>query len=53
MTKEEDKDFEKSTKCWICNNVYVDGDVKVRDRCHITGKDRSSAHRVYYINVKS
>ena len=22
---------------WICDNVYVDGDVKVRDHCHITG----------------
>ena len=31
MTKEGDKDFENSTKCSICNNVYVDGDVKVRD----------------------
>ena len=37
MTKEDDKDFENSTKCWICDNVYVDGDVKVRDHCHIIG----------------
>ena len=28
----------RSTKCWICNNDYVDNDVKVRDHCHITGK---------------
>ena len=27
-----------STKCWICNNAYVEGDVKVRDNCCITGK---------------
>ena len=27
MTKEFD--FEKSTKCWICDNTYAVGDVKV------------------------
>ena len=50
MTKEDDDDFEKSAKCWICDNVYVD-DVKVRDHCHITGKYRGSAHRDCIINV--
>ena len=52
MTETENEDFENSTKCWICNNAYVDGDVKVRDRCHITGKYRGSAHRNCNINVK-
>ena len=23
MTKEDDQDFENSTKCWICGNNYV------------------------------
>ena len=27
MTKEDDEDFENSHKCWICDNVYVNGDV--------------------------
>ena len=45
MTKEDDEDFEKSTKCWVCDSDYIDGDVKVRDHCHITGKYRGSAHR--------
>ena len=31
MTKEDNEDFENSAKCWICNNDYVDGGVKVRD----------------------
>ena len=31
-------------KCWICDNDYVDKDVKVRDHCHITGNYRGSAH---------
>ena len=52
MTNEDNKDFENSTKCWICDNDYIDGDVKVRDHCHITGKYRGSAHRDCNINVK-
>ena len=24
MTEKDDEDFEKPTKCWICNNVYVE-----------------------------
>ena len=23
MTKEDNKDFENSTKCWICENDYL------------------------------
>ena len=30
MAKEGNEDFENSTKCWICDNDYVDNDVKVR-----------------------
>ena len=52
MTKEDNKDFKNSAKCWICDNDYVDNDVKVRDHCHITGKYRGSAHRDCNINLK-
>ena len=52
MTKEENEDFENSTKCWICDNDYIDNDVKVRDRCHITGKYRGLVHRDCKINIK-
>ena len=41
MTKVENEDFENSTKFWICDNDYVDGDVKL-----------CSAHRGCNINVK-
>ena len=37
---------------WIRGNVYVEGDVKVRDHYHITGKYRGSAHRDCNIKVK-
>ena len=52
MTKEDNEDFENSTKCWIYNNDYIDTDVKVRDHCHITGKYRSSGHIDRNINGK-
>ena len=52
ITKESDEDFENLTKCWICDNVYVVGVVKVRDHCHITGKYRGSSHREYRIKIK-
>ena len=28
MTKEDDENFESSTKCWICDNIFVEDDVK-------------------------
>ena len=27
MTKKDNEDFKNSSKCWICDNTYVDGDV--------------------------
>ena len=38
MTEEDNEDFENSIKCCICNNDYIDNDVKVRNHYHITGK---------------
>ena len=52
MVKKINEDFEKSTKCQICDNDYIDGDVKVKDHCRITGKYRVPAHRYCNINVK-
>ena len=52
MTKKNNEDFENSTKCWTCDNDYIDGDIIVRDHCHITGKYRGSALRDCNINVK-
>ena len=45
ITKEDNENFKNSTKCWICDNGYIDKDVKVKDHCHMTGKYRGSAHR--------
>ena len=52
VTKKDVKDFEYSTKCWICENVFVDSDVKVTYHCRITGKYRDSAHIDCNIKVR-
>ena len=52
MNKEDNKDFKKFTKSWICDNDYIDIDVNVKHHCHITGKYRGSAHRDCNINLK-
>ena len=52
IIKKHNKDFENSTKCRICDNDYIDRDVKVRDHYHITEKYRDSVHKNCNINVK-
>ena len=52
MTKEETEYLKNSTKCWICDNDYIDTDIKVRNHRYITGKYRGSAHRDCKINIK-
>ena len=52
MTKEDNENFKNFAKCWICDNDYIDHDVKVRDYCHITGKYGASAHRDCNINLR-
>ena len=52
MTKEDDEDFKNTTNCWICDNVHVEVDIKVTDRCHNTGKYRASAHRDCNIKIE-
>ena len=51
-TKEDNRHFKNSTKCWISDNDYVDNSVKVRDHFHTTGTNRSSAHKDCNINLK-
>ena len=52
MTTECNENFKNSTKNQICDNDYLDNNVKVRDHCHITGKYRDSAHPDCNINLK-
>jgi len=44
--KEEDKaNFETLMNCWICRKDFEDGEVRIRDHCHFTGKYRGAAHQ--------
>ena len=52
MTKEDNGYFKNSTKCWICDNGYIENHVKVRDHCHITGECKGSEHRDFNIKLK-
>ena len=49
MTNEDNENFKNSIKCWICDNDYIDNDVKVRDHCHIPGKYTSKVKLVISI----
>ena len=47
MTEKNERDFQNSTKCHICQikfNEQKPSKQKVRDHCHITGKYRGAAH---------
>ena len=44
MTERDEEEFQKATHCHICDRIYKEDSVKVRDHCHITGKYRGSAH---------
>ena len=39
------RDFMTATKCFFCGEDFQDGDVKVRDHCHFTGRYRGCAHQ--------
>ena len=52
MSPEDEKIFQLSNKCWICDKLFDVGDVKVRDHCHVTGKYRGSAHWSCSVNLK-
>ena len=45
MKKHFNKGLVTTNKCWICDNTNVDGDVKVQNHCHITGKQISLSGR--------
>jgi len=44
LTEKEKTNFEKARECWICKNPFEDGEKKVRDHCHYSGKFRRAAH---------
>ena len=51
MTKEDNEDFKNSTRCWTCDDDYVDNDVKARGHCHMIKKYRGFPHRDCILNL--
>ena len=52
MTENDEMCFKLMDKCHICDKEYTDKDVRVRDRCHITGKLRGSVHQECNIRLR-
>ena len=46
MSAEDEKIFQSSNKCWICDKLFTAEDIKV------TGKYRGSAHSDCNINLR-
>ena len=48
MSRRDESNFKKATRCHICQKKYRDNDgpneEPVRDHCHVTSKYRGSAH---------
>ena len=50
---QEQKQYEKETKCWICNGKFDDDkNYKVRDHCHFNGRYRGAAHNLCNLNYR-
>ena len=52
IMSEEEKEFQSSDICWICEKLIDDDNEKVRDECHVTKKFRGTAHRSCNINFQ-
>lgn len=50
ISEQEEKEFQESNKCHICEKEIEDKKDKVRDHCHFTGKYRGSAHNLCNLN---
>ena len=45
MTNEDEKRYQNSYICWLCNEKINKDKDKERDHCYITGKFREAAHK--------
>ena len=52
MTSAEKASFKTDEKCHICGSKYHEGEVRVRDHCHVTGRYRGSAHKSCNANFR-
>ena len=45
ITQEQEREIQRSTKCYIRDKKLAVKSIKVRDHCHITGQYRGPAHK--------
>ena len=50
MRREDEEDLDNNSICRFCEKELLSD--KVRDHCHLTGKNRGPAHNTCNINVK-
>ena len=51
MTEDDEEDFKNNNFCRFCKENIESGPDKVRDHCHLTGKNQGPAHSKFIINV--
>lgn len=52
MSKENKIHFRKANKCQMCNKLYSEQDIRVKDYCHITGEYRGLAHEIFNVSFQ-
>ena len=52
LTKVQLKEYKCVTKCYICFKPFREGNQKVRDHCHYSGKYRGAAHSLCNLQYK-
>ncbi|XP_071057056.1 uncharacterized protein [Onthophagus taurus] len=52
LTTDEQRNFDSAENCFICQNPFTSDQIKVHDRCYISGKYRGPAHRNCKLNFK-
>ena len=52
MSEEEEKHFQLSNTCCICEKLINDDDEKARDHCHRTGKFKGTADWSCNMNLR-
>ena len=52
LTKSQLKEYKHATKCHICFKPFREGNRKVRDHCHYSGKYRGAAHSLCNLQYK-
>ena len=52
MSEKEEKQFQSSNICWICEKFIEDDGEEVRNHCHLNEKFKGAAHWSCNINLQ-